>query len=47
MWGGVNAKVIGKFDDVVNKRREFTEKVKGLKYSDLINMLWAEFDERK
>lgn len=44
--GGNPAKVIGNFNDLLKKRRNYTKKVQGLKYSEVINMLWKDFDNR-
>jgi acetyltransferase-like isoleucine patch superfamily enzyme len=44
--GGVPAKVIGKFEDVIIKRKEYSERVKGMTYSEKIEMLWKDFDTR-
>ena len=46
--GGVPAKVIGKYEDLKNKRKEYNQKVKGIKREELDKILWKDFyRERK
>lgn len=45
--GGVPAKIIGRFEDVLTKRKAYTKSIEGLSYSQIIEKLWKEFDERK
>ena len=44
--GGNPAKVIGNFYDLLETRKQYAKKVQGLKYSEIIQMLWDDFDNR-
>lgn len=43
LWGGVPAKVIGRFEQLKNSRKEYTNKVLCLDINEKNKFLWDEF----
>ena len=42
--GGNPAKVIGSFYELLELRKRYVQKVQGLEYSEIIKLLWTDFD---